>query len=49
LIFNPGERVNAPEDRSNDASGGSTFIQRLIEPIVKKAMDKIGDATKSPV
>ncbi|HMG80248.1 MAG TPA: hypothetical protein VK591_16310 [Xanthobacteraceae bacterium] len=49
LLFNPGERVNAPEDMSKDASGGSTFIQRLIEPIVKKAMDKIGDATKSPV
>jgi hypothetical protein len=49
LLFNPGEKVDAPEDKSSDASGGSTFIQRLIEPIVKKAMDKIGDATKSPV
>jgi hypothetical protein len=49
LLFNPGERVDAPEDKSNEASGGSTFIQRLIEPIVKRAMDKIGDATKPPV
>lgn len=49
LLFNPGEKVDAPEDKSSEASGGSTFIQRLIEPIVKRAMDKIGDATKPPV
>lgn len=45
LLFNPGDRVNAPEDKSE---GGNTFIQKLIEPIVKKAMDKIGDAPKPP-
>ena len=49
LLFNPGEKVDAPEDKSSEASGGSTFIQRLIEPIVKRAMDKLGDATKPPI
>jgi hypothetical protein len=49
LLFNPADRVDAPEDKSSDASGGNTFIQRLIEPIVKKAMDRMGDATKPPL
>ena len=47
LLFNPGEKVNAPEDGS-DNKGGNTFLQRLIEPMVKKAMDKMGDVPKSP-
>jgi hypothetical protein len=47
LLFNPGEKVGAPEDKS-DNTDGSTFIQRLIEPIVKKAMDKMGDVAKPP-
>jgi hypothetical protein len=46
LLFNPGENVDAPEDRF-DKRGGNTFIQRLIEPVVKRAMDKMGDVPKS--
>jgi hypothetical protein len=48
LLFNPGERINAPEDKL-DSTSGTTFIQRLLEPIIKKAMDKMGEAPKPPV
>jgi hypothetical protein len=47
LLFNPGENASAPEDGS-DNKGGNTFLQRLLEPMIKKAMDKMGDVTKPP-
>lgn len=47
LLFNPGENVGAPEAKS-DTKDGNTFLQRLIEPVVKKAMDKMGEVPKPP-
>ena len=47
LLFNPGEKVEAPEDRP-DGKSGNTFLQRLIEPVVRRAMDKMGDVPKPP-
>jgi hypothetical protein len=46
LLFNPGERVEAPEDRP-DGKGRYTFLQRLIEPAVRRAIDKMGDVPKA--
>jgi hypothetical protein len=42
LLFNPGDTVGAPEDGLEE-SGGNTFLQRLIEPVVKKVLDKMGE------
>lgn len=47
LLFNPGEKASAPEDAS-DNKGGNTFLQRLLEPMIKKALDKMGDVAKPP-
>ncbi len=47
LLFNPGERINAPEEKSDNA-GELTFIQRMLEPIIKKAMDKMGEVWPAP-
>jgi|GEM_PF-3040811 len=45
LLFNPGDSVGKPEDGSD--KGGNTFVQRLLEPIIKKAMDKMGEVPKN--
>jgi hypothetical protein len=43
LLFNPGDSVGKPEDATD--KGGNTFVQRLLEPIIKKAMDKMGEVS----
>jgi hypothetical protein len=47
LLFNPGEKAEGPEDRA-DGKGGNTFLQRLIEPVVRRAIDKMGNVPKTP-
>lgn len=44
LLFNPGDTVGKPEDDASEK--GNTFIQSLIEPLVKRAMDKMGEVPK---
>jgi len=44
LLFNPGDSVGKPEEASDK---GNTFVQRLLEPIIKKAMDKMGEVPKT--
>jgi hypothetical protein len=46
LLFNPGETVEAPEDKPDGK--GNTFLQRLIEPAVHKVIDKMTDIAKPP-
>lgn len=45
LLFNPGAAIAAPEEKSKKE--GNTFLERLIEPAVKKALDKMGEVKGS--
>jgi hypothetical protein len=42
LLFNPGDGVGMPEEMSIEK--GNTFLQRILEPLITKAMNKMGDA-----
>lgn len=46
LLFNPAESVGLPEEANKE---GNTFLQRLIEPAVKRILDKMGEVPKNPV
>lgn len=46
LLFNPGAAIAAPEE--GDKKEGNTFLERLVDPLVKKALDKMGEIPKTP-
>ena len=46
LLFNPGIAAGKPEDDTTE-NKGNTFLQRLIEPVVQRAMNKMGELPKN--